>query len=104
MKKKFLSITMGTVLLLSTVLTGCGGNGGSGDSLAPADQPAANTAETTAAPAEPAGDTAAADAANATDSASDGEKVHLKWAAWDISLITYWNDLANKYMEPKIPA
>ena len=32
MKKKFLSITMGTVLLLSTVLTGCGGNGGSGDS------------------------------------------------------------------------
>lgn len=99
MKKKFLSITMGTVLLLSTVLTGCGGNGGSGDSSASADQPAANTAETTAAPAEPAGDTAAADAANATDSASDGEKVHLKWAAWDISLITYWNDLANKYME-----
>lgn len=53
MKKKFLSITMGTVLLLSTVLTGCGGNGGSGDLPAPADQPAANTAETTAAPAEP---------------------------------------------------
>lgn len=99
MKKKFLSITMGTVLLLSTVLTGCGGNGGSGDSSASADQPAANTAETTAAPTEPAGDTTAADAANATDSASDGEKVHLKWAAWDISLITYWNDLANKYME-----
>ncbi len=40
MKKKFLSITMGTVLLLSTVLTGCGGNGGSGDSSAPADQQA----------------------------------------------------------------
>jgi len=99
MKKKFLSITMGTVLLLSTVLTGCGGNGGSGDSSASADQPAANTTETTPAPAEPAGDTAAADAANTADSASDGEKVHLKWAAWDISLITYWNDLANKYME-----
>lgn len=90
---------MGTVLLLSTVLTGCGGNGGSGDSSASADQPAANTTETTPAPAEPAGDTAAADAANAADSSSDGEKVHLKWAAWDISLITYWNDLANKYME-----
>lgn len=92
MKKKFLSITMGTVLLLSTVLTGCGGTADSDD--ASADQPAANTAEST-----PAASGTAADTGNATDSVPDSEKVHLKWAAWDISLITYWNDLANKYME-----
>lgn len=98
MRKKFLSMTMGTVLLLSTVLTGCGGNAGSGDSSTAADQSAANTAESTPA-AEPAVDTTVTDTGNAADNASDGEKVHLKWAAWDVSLITYWNDLANKYME-----
>lgn len=98
MRKKFLSMTMGTVLLLSTVLTGCGGNAGSGDSSTATDQPAANTAESTPA-VEPAVDTTVTDTGNAADNASDGEKVHLKWAAWDVSLITYWNDLANRYME-----
>lgn len=31
---------------------------------------------------------------------SDGEtgKVHLKWAVWDYSLIEYWEDLAEEYM------
>lgn len=98
MKKKFLSVTMGMALLVSTILTGCGGNSGSDNASAPADSPAADTAESAPA-AEPAVDTAAAETGDAADSASDGEKIHLKWAAWDVSLITYWNDLANKYME-----
>lgn len=97
MKKKFLSLAMGTVLLFSAVLTGCGGDAGTDSSSATADQPAVDTIEST--PAEPAGDNAETDAGNASDTAADGEKVHLKWAAWDISLITYWNDLADKYME-----
>ncbi len=30
---------------------------------------------------------------------NSGTATHLKWAVWDISLITYWNDLADAYME-----
>lgn len=98
MKKKLLSLTMGTVLLFSTVLTGCGGDAGTDSASATADQTAADPAESTPA-AESAGNDAEADTGTASDTIADGEKVHLKWAAWDISLITYWNDLADKYME-----
>lgn len=97
MKKKFLSLTMGTVLLFSAILTGCGGSGEPDGASTAGDQPAAEVSESTPA-AEPVDDSAA-DAGNAADNTADGEKVHLKWAAWDISLITYWNDLADKYMD-----
>lgn len=82
MKKKLISFVLGVTLSLSALLTGCGG--------ATENQPAANA--TDAAPAAEATEAPAAEAA-------DGESVHLKWAAWDVSLIPYWNDIANKYME-----
>ena len=79
MKKRLLSLLMASSLVVSMGLTGCGSSEGATEENANAEIAAEETTD-----------------AGSTDS---GEKVHLKWAAWDISLITYWNDLANKYME-----
>ena len=79
MKKRLLSLLMASSLVVSMGLTGCGSGEGAAEENVAAEASAEETAD--------------------TDSADSGEKIHLKWAAWDVSLITYWNDLANTYME-----
>ena len=74
-------------MIASSLLTGCGSTGDT--------QTTANEQQTSAESKE----SKAEQTADAKQNQDTGEKVHLKWAAWDISLITYWNDLANAYME-----
>lgn len=82
MKKKILSAALGLVMILSSVLTGCGG---SGTKESPEQQTAASAEKQTDGTVQ--------------NTENSGTATHLKWAVWDISLITYWNDLADAYME-----
>ena len=87
MKKKMLGFLLSTTMIASSLLTGCGSTGDT--------QTTASEQQTSAESKE----SKAEQTADAKQGQDTGEKVHLKWAAWDISLITYWNDLANAYME-----
>ena len=82
MKKKILSAALGLVMILSSVLTGCGG---SGTKESPEQQTASSAEKQTDGTVQ--------------NTENSGAATHLKWAVWDISLITYWNDLADAYME-----
>lgn len=86
MKKKVLSVML-TAAMMTTLLAGCGGDGGSNASSSAPESSQASTAQSST-PAS------TESSAQATGSA---EPVTLKWAIWDESTTQYWGDIKAAY-------
>lgn len=88
MKKKVLSVML-TAAMMTTLLAGCGGDGGSNaSSSAPGSSQASTAQSSTPASTE--------SSAQASGSGS-AEPVTLKWAIWDESTTQYWGDIKAAY-------
>ena len=82
MRKKLISVLLGTTMVAS-MLAGCSNSGDSNTTTN------ANTEGQS---------TGSKDTTSAENTGTE-EQVTLKWAMWDRSLVTYWDDVANAYME-----